>query len=126
MRISDWSSDVCSSDLQLFRLVHVEAHRRGVEFVRIMNLEPRGLIGEQGISGGMRFVEAVTGELVDQVEQLACLPRIDAADPLAAIAKALELRVHFLLVFIAHSTVSQGRSDELSVGEGGGMKENRW
>src|SRR3546814_1041634 len=35
MRISDWSSDVCSSDLKLAVLVHRVAERRGAEPHRV-------------------------------------------------------------------------------------------
>ena len=61
---------VVDEDRELVGLADVEAHRGGEEFVRVMRLEPRGLVGEQRIGGGVALVEAVAGELVDQVEQL--------------------------------------------------------
>ena len=45
---------VVNEDRQLFGLVHVETHRGSVEFFRVMRLEPRGLVGEQRIGGGVK------------------------------------------------------------------------
>ena len=53
----------------------VEAHRRRVEFGPVMRLQPGRVIGDERVSGGVRLVEAVAGELVDQVEQLGRLGR---------------------------------------------------
>src|SRR3546814_18972324 len=39
MRISDWSSDVCSSDLELQDLLHDELHRRRIS----LDGDPHGL-----------------------------------------------------------------------------------
>jgi hypothetical protein len=48
-----------------------------------MRLQPGGVIGDQRVGGGVALVEAVAGELVDQVEQLVGLARLDvlAAQP---------------------------------------------
>ena len=76
------AAHVVDEDGQLVGLVHVEAHRRGVEFGRVMRLQPGGLVGDQRIGGGVALVEAIAGELVDQVEQLVGLACGDAVDPL--------------------------------------------
>ena len=68
---------VVDEDRQLVGLVHVEAHRGGVEFDRIMRLQPRGLVGDERVGRGVALVEAIAGELVDQVEQLVRLGRGD-------------------------------------------------
>src|SRR3546814_9268404 len=57
MRISDWSSDVCSSDLDL----RVEA---GVD--RARGVAPRQRVGGVGVAAA---TEAVARELVEQQEQ---------------------------------------------------------
>ena len=44
-------------------------HERG----RIVRLEPGGLVGDQRIGRGVRLVEAVAGELLHQVENVAGL-----------------------------------------------------
>src|SRR3546814_1081632 len=77
MRISDWSSDVCSSDLRVFPeylylvgIVHVGRQGGGQKFGRVIMLEPGRLVSDQGIGGRVAFVEAVAGEFFHQVEQL--------------------------------------------------------
>ena len=53
---------------QLVGVAHVERHRRREELDRMMRLEIGGLVGHHRIGGGMRLVEAVVGELRQQVE----------------------------------------------------------
>ena len=67
---------------------HVEAHRRGVEFGAVVRLQPGRLIGDQRVGGGVALVEAVAGELVDQVEQLVGLGRRDLVVRRAALDEA--------------------------------------
>lgn len=93
---------VISEDAKLVSQRHVETHRGGVEFLGIMRLQPRRLIGEQGVSGGVRLVEAVSGELVDQVEQLVGLAGRDLVDRKAALDEPGALRVHLSLDLLAH------------------------
>ena len=56
--------------VQLVGVADVERHRRRHEFQRVVGLEKGRLIGDQGIGGGVRLVEAVAGELGDQVEDI--------------------------------------------------------
>ena len=72
-----------------------------------MRLHPGGLIGEQRIGGGVRFVEAVAGEFVDQIEQFVGLLGFDAGHRLAAVDEALALRVHLRLDLLAHGAAQQ-------------------
>ena len=51
-------------------LRHVERHRGGQELDRIVRLQIGGLVGDQRIGGRVRLVEAVIGELGEQVEDL--------------------------------------------------------
>src|SRR3546814_3129534 len=125
MRISDWSSDVCSSDLpadvldrrqgvanrhfavgraldpeipprpvdvrreqrdpqllqllpesvQLVGVAHVVGHRRGQELGRAIGLQIGGLIGDQGVCGGMALVRSE-----EHTSELQSLMRISYAD----------------------------------------------
>src|SRR3546814_19097780 len=43
MRISDWSSDVCSSDLIAFRISHHRRAARRIHVEEFIPLQPRGL-----------------------------------------------------------------------------------
>ena len=87
---------------QLFRLMHIEAHRCSVEFVRVMRLEPGSLVRQQRVSGGVALVEAVACKLVDQIEQLVGFYLVDIVVCLATIDEALALRIHFSLHLLAH------------------------
>ena len=64
---------------ELLRLVHVERHGGGEEGDRVVRLEPGGLVADQGVGGGVGLVEAVVGEALHQVEDLAGLGGGDAA-----------------------------------------------
>jgi hypothetical protein len=52
-------------------VVHVGGADRRHEGGWVVGLEPHGLIGDQGIGGGVGFVETVTGEFFHQVEDVA-------------------------------------------------------
>ena len=93
---------------------HVEAHRRGEEFGGVMRLQPGGLVGDQRISGGVALVEAVAGELVDQVEQLVGLGRGDLVVVAQPSTKRGALRVHLRLDLLAHRAAQQVRSRRAS------------
>ena len=45
-----------------------------------MGLQPRGLVGQQGIRGGVGLVESVTGKLFHQIKYLVGGPVTDAID----------------------------------------------
>ena len=53
---------LAAEHLQLVGIADVERHRGGEEFDRIVGLEIGGLIGDDGVGGGMRLVEAVARE----------------------------------------------------------------
>ena len=54
--------------LELVGVVQFARHGGGHEFGRIVGFEPGGLVGHQGVGGGMGFVEAVAGEFFHVVE----------------------------------------------------------
>ena len=54
--------------LELVGVVQLARHGGGHEFGRIVGFEPGGLVGHQGVGGGVGFVEAVAGEFFHVVE----------------------------------------------------------
>ena len=56
----------------VFGLGGFAGEQRGHELDRVVGLEPGGVIGEQRVGGGVRLVEAVSGELLHQIEDAAC------------------------------------------------------
>ena len=55
---------------ELVGVAHVVRHHRAEELDRVIRLQIRGLIGDDGVGGGVGFVEAVTGEFFQQIENL--------------------------------------------------------
>ena len=95
----------------------IEAHRRGIEFGAVMRLQPGGLIGEQGVGRSVALVEAVAGELVDQVEQLVGLGCRDVVVRSAALDEGRALGVHLRLDLLAHRSPQQVGAAERVAGE---------
>ena len=59
-------------------IAHVERHRGGDEFLAEVGLHVRRVIADQGIGGGVRLVEPVARELVDQDEDVRGVLLLDA------------------------------------------------
>src|SRR3546814_19246532 len=88
MRISDWSSDVCSSDLAA-----VESHEIGRDLVRRQNRHTRQLLAQQGQERivppaslgehGLEDVEVSRGEAATMVMAHGCTPAGAALKPAA-------------------------------------------
>src|SRR3546814_16868468 len=126
MRISDWSSDVCSSDL-LCGGTHVR--RTGdIGFFKVT--------GEQALASGVRRIEAVVGEAARRyVEHQEALLR-DAATALKVAPDQLTGRLVALLddrkrlereMADLRSKLATGRSEERRVGkECVGTCRSRW
>ena len=55
---------------QLGGVRHVVRHHRAEKFDRIIGLQVCGLIRDDGVGGGVRFVETVAGKLFEQIEDL--------------------------------------------------------
>ena len=102
--------------VQLIGIGHIERHRGGDELDRIVGLEIGGLIGDQRIGRGVRFVEAVAGELRHQLEDIFGAAALDAiAD--RAFDEARFLRRHLLLDLLAHGAAEKIRLAEREAGE---------
>ena len=111
------AAHIVDEDRQFVGLVAVERHRRGEEFVRIMRLQPRRLIGEQRIGRSMALVEAIACEFIDQVEQLIRGLGVDAIMLAAALDEGIALRVHLRLDLLAHRAAQQVCAAETVAGE---------
>ena len=91
--------------------VDVELHRGGQELDRVIRLEIGRLVGQQGVGGGVRFVEAVIGEFRQQVEDLVGLGLGEAALH-RALHETVALGVHLGLDLLAH-----GAAEHVGVAE---------
>ena len=67
-----------------------------------MGLHVGGLVGDDSVSGGMGLVEAVPGELLDVVEDLAGLLRGNVVRLLAALDESCALLDHHLELLLSH------------------------
>ncbi len=72
----------------------------------MVRLHPRRLVGDQRVGRGVRFVEAVIGELRHQLEHLDGLGLRDAARR-GAVHEGLPLRVHLGADLLAHRAAQQ-------------------
>ena len=86
---------------ELVGVALVERHRSSDEFDRVVRLEPGCLISDQRIRRRVALVEAVVGELCQQVEDFVGHCLRDLALDCSA-DKALSLRVHLSLDLLAH------------------------
>ena len=64
---------------ELVGVVEVERHRRGQELDRVVGLEIGGLEGDEGVGRRVALVEAVIGELGEEVEDLVRLGLVEPA-----------------------------------------------
>ncbi len=82
----------------------------------IVGLEPRRVIREQSVGGGVRLVEAVSGELLHEVEDLSCRVFWVLVGG-GALHEAVALLGHFGCVFLAHGAAKQVGVTERVAGE---------
>src|SRR3546814_12980955 len=93
MRISDWSSDVCSSDLNRHRLVLAPALRRLADHRHHVLAE---VLGDVAIEGGVRIIKLVAHgwwsfwERAVAAEVTACADRKSVGE-----GKSMSVRVAF-------------------------------
>ena len=87
--------------LELVGVVHFHRHVGAEKLRRVMDLEPAGVVRQQGIGSRVRLVEAVACKLLHQVEDLVRLVLIDTlfSSPLAEDGPMLG---HFFGLFLAH------------------------
>ena len=91
---------------ELVGVVDGERHAGRDEGHGVVGLHPCGLPGDQGVGGGVRFVEAVVGELGHEVEHLVGLRRIDAVGDGAG-DEDLALGLHLGSDLLAHGAAQE-------------------
>src|SRR3546814_11216118 len=86
MRISDWSSDVCSSDLH--RAAHAPGHRQFRRYYANADgtLLPDAVVGEQGFVL-VHPAREIVGKSVEKIQHRAFTPRVDAVEILALVPR---------------------------------------
>src|SRR3546814_1777712 len=106
MRISDWSSDVCSSDLAMqaqFRAGlrgaaeaqvgdFVDALKQRVEAVEVGQQHRRGLGADAGYAGDVVDRVAAQRQVVGDLPRLHAVPRLDPGHAPALVAGEIPLR----------------------------------
>src|SRR3546814_957642 len=70
MRISDWSSDVCSADLGGIESHRLRVEEAGAENLRMPAFEPAGRIGDESEARRMAFGKAIAAEAFELPEGL--------------------------------------------------------
>ena len=93
---------LADQNAQLGGVAQVVGHHRAEKFDGIIGLQIGGLIGDDGVGGGVGFVEAVAGEFFQQIKNLVGLGGGDIVDFGAALDEALALLGHFLDFLFAH------------------------
>src|SRR3954469_17639924 len=101
---------------ELVGVVERKRHRGGEELDRVVRLEVGRLVGNERVGGRVALVEAVVGELGEEVEDLARLRLREAALDRAR-DEALALRVHLGLDLLAHGAAQEVRLAERVAGE---------
>ena len=56
----------------LVGLIHIRGNSRGHKFSGIMGLQPAGLIGDQRIGSGVRFVKTIARKFFHQIKNIRC------------------------------------------------------
>ena len=87
-------------------LPRLQRQRRGEELDRVVRLHIGGLVGDQRVGGGVALVEAVVGELGEQLEDRVGVvlgqPLLDGA-----VDEAVALRVHLGVDLLAHGAAQK-------------------
>jgi hypothetical protein len=97
---------VVVNDLHRVGDVHVRRQRRRHEGGAMVCLQPGGVVGDDGVGGGVRLVEAVLGELLHQVEKLHRQLFVVAL-LLRPFAHQVAVQGHLFGLLLAHRTPQQ-------------------
>ena len=102
--------------VELVGVAEIERHRGGEEFDRVIGLEIGGLIGDEGVGGGMGLVEAVARELVDLLENVPGRALVDAPGD-GAVDEVAPLFLHLRLDLLAHGVAQHVGGAEAVAGQ---------
>ena len=97
---------------QLGGVGHVVRHHGAQKFHRVIRLQIGGLIGDDGVGGGVRFVEAVAREFFQQIKNLVRFGRGNVVHLCATLHENFALFGHFLRLLFAHGAPQQIRAAE--------------
>ena len=92
--------------LELVGVVHFHGHVAAEKLGGVMHLQPRRLVSQQGVSGGVRFVEAVARKLLHQVKHLIGLFLADALLG-GTLTEQQAMLGHLFRLFLAHGAAQQ-------------------
>ena len=106
-----------NEDADLVGVVDFVGEQRGHELDRVVRLQIGGPIGDVAVTGGVGFVEAVTGEHLDLVEDLVGEFLADVVGLLRALDELAALLGHLLRVLLAHRAAQQVGTAERVAGE---------
>ena len=92
---------------ELRGVAHVVGEHRAEELDRVVGLQIGSLVGDYGVGGGVGFVKAIAGELLQQVEDLIRLGRRNVVLLLAALDEGITLLGHLFRLLLAHGAAEQ-------------------
>ncbi len=95
----------------LLGVIHIGGHYRGHKLCRVVRFEPQGLIGDQRVGSGVRFVKPVSGKFLYQIEDFHRQFAVDAV-LFRPILKDRTLLGHLFWLFLTHSTTQHVRAAE--------------
>ena len=99
-----------------FGVARFRGEQRGHELDGIMRFQIRGLVGQQRVGAGVRFVEAVPGEFRHQVENLFGFFRGNFSRG-ASGQEFFALRRHFFAILFAHRAAQNVRFAQRKAGQ---------
>ena len=106
-----------NEDADFVGVVDFVGEQRGHELDRMVRLQPCGPIRDVAVAGGVGFVEAVAGEHLDLVENLAGELFPDVVGCGAALDEIATFLRHFRRVLLAHRAAQQVGTAERVAGE---------
>ncbi len=100
---------------QFVGVVNFHRHVGGIKHRRVVHLKPRGVVRQQRVRRGVRFVKAVTGKALHEVKHLAGHLGVYAF-LLGALQKHIALLGHFFGLFLAHGAAQHVRATQRVAG----------
>ena len=102
---------VTKQDLELVGVVHLHRHIGAKEFGRVVDLDPRGVVGQERISSSVGFVKSVARKLFHQVKYFVGFGFGDVVLGRTC-AKNSPVLGHFFGFFLAHRAAQHVRATQ--------------